>query len=114
MPTTPEQVRQLRDAKVREVLREVAPVWLVKDEYRPREDSLLFNLVFQDPSYGWMNRRYKYDAFNDVLYHLGWRLLTEEETLSVQETEPYIPGDVAVHVPNAPAHRLSGSAPHPR
>jgi hypothetical protein len=106
MPYTQEQVRALRDIKINALVQGVAPVWLVKEEFRPREDSLIFDLVFQDPSYGWMNRHYKYDGFNDVLYHLGWRLLSEDETLAIQEQEPCTAGEVASHAPNAPANRV--------
>lgn len=114
MPYSREQVTEMRDAKVRPVMEGLAPVWLVHEEFRPKEDALLFNLVFQDPSYGWMNRRYKFDAFNDVLYHMGWRLLSEDETLTVQEGEPFIAGEVAFHVPNAPGSRASGALARPR
>jgi hypothetical protein len=107
MPYRQDEVRELRDNKVRDVLGELAPIWLVKDKFSPREDSVVFGLVFQDPSYGWMERHYKYDAFNDVLYMMGWRLLNEEEISQVLETEPHVPGGVAVHVPNAPANRYN-------
>jgi hypothetical protein len=111
MPFTKEQVAGLRDKKLADTMSDLAPIWMVNDEFRAREDALIFNLVFQDPSYGWMNRRFKYDGFNDVLYHLGWRLLSEDETLKVQETEPYIPGDIALHVPNAPSFRSVNGVP---
>lgn len=107
MPLSREQISQQRDAKVRASLQGFAPVWMVNDEFRPREDALVFHLVYMDPSYGWMNRRFKYDGFNDVLYHLGWRLLTEDETLGLQEQEPYLPGEVATHIPNTPGSRAS-------
>jgi hypothetical protein len=107
MPYRQDEVRELRDNKIRQLLGELAPIWLVKDAFHPREDSVLFALVFQDPSYGWMERHYKYDAFNDILYMMGWRLLSEEEIGKILETEPYVPGDLAVHVPNAPAHRFN-------
>jgi hypothetical protein len=109
MSFTKQQVSALRDEKVRSTMQDLAPVWLVSEEFRPREDAIVFNLVFQDPSYGWMNRRFKYDAFNDVLYHLGWRLLSEEETLDIQDAEPYISGELAVHVPNSPGFRTLGA-----
>lgn len=116
MALTREDIAQKRDKKVREALGHFAPVWLVAEEFRAREDSLIFHVVFEDPSYGWMNRRYKYDGFNDVLYHLGWRALTEAETLTIQEAEPYIGdgGDVAQHVPNSPAFRTSNIGLRPR
>ncbi len=114
MSYTLEQVKELRDIKIHEMLQGLAPIWLVKEEFRPREDSLIFDLVFQDPSYGWMNRHFKYDAFSDVLYHLGWRLLSEDETLSIQAQEPYLASEVALHVPNAPANRMNDSLGQPR
>jgi hypothetical protein len=109
MPYTLEQVKELRDIKINALLQGLAPVWLVKEEFRPREDSLIFDLVFQDPSYGWMNRHFKYDGFSDVLYHLGWRLLSEDEMLAFQTQESCIAGEVAPHVPNAPANRVNES-----
>ena len=106
-----EQMAAKRDIKVRAAMSEMAPIWLQHDEYRPREDSLLFNLVYPNPLYGWVSERYKYDAYNDVLYHLGERRLKEEETLTLQEKEPYIAGEVASRVPNQPAQRLSPPLP---
>jgi len=114
MPSTQEQIAAQRDAKVRQTLGELAPIWLVYEEFRPREDAIVFNLVYNDPSYGWMNRRFKYDGFNDVLYHMGWRLLSEAEQLEIVEKEPYIDGEVAVHVKNAPQYRTRGGASVPR
>jgi hypothetical protein len=98
-------MRVKRDIKVQAVLGGMAPLWLANDEYRPREDSLLFNLVYDNPVYGWINQRYKYDAFNDVLYHMGEKRLGEEDTLEFQLQDPYISGEVATTVPNRPAHR---------
>jgi len=92
-------------------MRELAPIWLNNEEYRPREDSLLFNLVFENPVYGWVSERFKYDAFNDVLYHMGVRRIGEEEALSIQEQEPYLSAEVATRVPNSPAQRLSPPIP---
>ncbi len=109
MPSTQEQITAQRDAKVRETLGELAPIWLVHEEFRPREDAIIFNLVYNDPSYGWMNRRFKYDGFNNVLYHMGWRLLSEAEQLEILEQTPYLDGELAVHVKNAPQHRASGT-----
>ncbi len=110
MAYTQEQVTALRDTKVRETLHALAPIWLVSDQFKPREDSLIFNLVYQDASYGWMSRRFKYDAFNDVLYNMGWKRLTEAETADIQNQEPYISGDVAQHVPNSPGYRTGAES----
>lgn len=107
MAISNEQMKARRDRKLRQTLKDLAPIWLVNDEYRPQEDSLVFNVIYLAPVYGWVNQRYKYDAFNDVLYHMGQRRLKEEETLQIQEQEPYIPGEIATRVPVNPAHRLS-------
>jgi len=106
MPISYQEAVRKRDLKVFAALSPVAPVWMVNDEFRPREEALLFNLVYVNPVYGWINERYKYDTFNDVLYHMGERRLREEEALPVQELEPYIPGEVATRVPDSPAYRL--------
>ena len=102
MAISAQEAKRKRDAKVRATLSNFAPIWLVGDEYRPREDAVLFNLVFVNPVYGWVNNRMKYDAFNDVLYHMGERRLTEDETLPLQDETPYIDGEVATRVPNSP------------
>src|SRR5262245_21634614 len=107
MPLSRERMSEKRDKKVRATMQQLAPIWLVSEEYRPREDSLLFNLVFENPVYGWVSERFKYDAFNDVLYHMGVKRVSEAEALSIQEQEPYLNAEVATRVPNIPAQRLS-------
>lgn len=111
MALTREQMAARRERKVREVMQHLAPVWLVEDEYRPREDSLLFDLVYDSPTYGWVKHHFKYDAFNDVLYQMGIKKFGEEEVLPIQEQEPFIPGDVATRVPNEPHFRLAPPLP---
>jgi hypothetical protein len=105
MALTHERMREKRDNKVNLAMRDLAPIWLVNEEYRPREDSLVFNLVYLSPVDGWVSERFKYDAFNDVLYHMGTRRLSEEETMGLQEHDPFISAEVATHVPNSPAGR---------
>lgn len=114
MPISRDTMRAKRDKKVRAAMGQWAPIWLVNEEYRPREDSLVFNLVYQHPIYSWVNHRFKYDGFNDVLYHMGEKRLREEETLSLQEQEPFIPGEISTRVPNEPAARPSPPLPGPR
>lgn len=114
MAYTLEQVQQMRDAKIRGALGALAPIWLVKEEFRPREDALIFHLVYNDQSYGWMNRAYKYDAFNNVLYHMGWHLISEDDAVAIQDLPPHIDGEIASHVPNAPAFRAGSMAGRPR
>ena len=95
-----EDILKRRDAKVRLHLLQYAPVWLVDEKVIPREDAVQFNVVFQHNLYGWVNRRYRYDAFNDVLYHKGQTTLSEDEVISIQEKEPYINAEV-MDIPNA-------------
>ena len=100
-----EEAETRRNQKVHGTMRHLAPLWLLNDEYRPIEESYLFDLVYPHSIYGWVQCRYKYDAFNDVLYHMGERRLDEEEALIIQEQAPYLEGEVATAVPNDPHPR---------
>jgi hypothetical protein len=102
-----EQMAATRDVKVRAAMSELAPIWLANEEYRPNEDSLLFNLIYNNSVYGWVSERFKYDAYNDVLYHMGEQRIAEAEGLELEEKEPYISAEVATRVPNEPAGRPS-------
>ncbi|MDZ4764974.1 MAG: hypothetical protein SGI73_10510 [Chloroflexota bacterium] len=97
---TPEEVYKKRDAKTRSHLEGYAPVWIVDQKYVPEEEAVQFNIVFQHTLYGWVNRRYLYDGFNDVLYHKGQTSVDEMRALEIQETEPYVTATVS-DVPNA-------------
>lgn len=83
-------MREKRDAKVRDHLSQYAPVWLVDEVAILDEDALQFNVVFYHPNYKWVNRRYRYDSFNDVLYYKGQVLLDEADTVDLQNQEPYL------------------------
>jgi len=89
-----------RDAIARPHLEQYAPVWIVDEKVLVEEQAIQFNVVFQHNRYGWVNRRYRFDGFNNVLYHKGQRIITEEEALQVQEKDPYIPALIA-DIPNA-------------
>ena len=91
---------QKRDAKAKPHLEQYAPVWLVEQKVIPDDEAVQFNVVFQHNRYGWVNRRYRYDAFNDVLYYKGQILMSEDVALKVQEKDPYITAAVA-DIPNA-------------
>jgi hypothetical protein len=97
---TPEVVYQRRDAKARPHLEQYAPVWIIDQKYIPDDMSVQFNAVFQHPLYGWVNRRYLYDGFNDVLYHKGQTLIDEARALEIEESEPYLTATIS-DVPNA-------------
>ncbi len=83
-------MRQRRDAKVADHLQQYAPVWLVDEVIMSERDSIRFNVVFYHSYYGWVNRRYRYDAFNNVLYHQGQTLVSEEDALELEDKKPYI------------------------
>jgi hypothetical protein len=83
-------MREKRDAKVRDHLSQYAPVWLVDEVVILDEDALQFNVVFYHPNYKWVSRRYRYDSFNDVLYHKGQVLLDEADTVDLQNQDPYL------------------------
>jgi hypothetical protein len=87
-------IREKRDAKVLLHLEQYAPVWVVDETPFPQDDALQFNVVFYHPRYGWVNRRYRYDAFNDVLYHQGQNLISEAQALEIEEKKPYISAEV--------------------
>jgi hypothetical protein len=93
-------LRQKRDSKVISHLQQYAPVWLVDETIFAEEESILFDVAFQHNLYGWVTRRYRYDAFNDVLYHKGQTTVSEEGTLEVQKKDPYVAATVT-DIPNA-------------
>lgn len=93
-------IRKRRDAKVLPHLQQYAPVWLESEHLQAEHDAVTFNVVFRHPAYGWVSRRYRYDSFNDVLYHQGQRKLPETDVLPLQESEPYI-DTVQSNIPNS-------------
>ena len=95
-----ETLRQKRDAKTFPHLAQYAPVWLVDEVVIEADEAIQFNVVFEHHLYGWVNRRYRYDGFNDVLYHKGQTTLNEEEALSIQQTAPYIEVQIS-DIPNS-------------
>lgn len=93
-------VKAKRDAKAKPHLEQYAPVWIVDEKFIPDEEALQFNVVFQHSEYGWVNRRYKFDGFNQVLYFKGQNQITEDAALKIQTQEPYLTSLVA-DIPNA-------------
>lgn len=94
------RILERRDARVAAHLEQYAPVWLVDQRMMPEDDAVRFNVVFQHHLYGWVNRRYKYDSFNDVLYHLGQTSVPEDAALDIQQEEPWVTVTVA-DIPNS-------------
>ena len=91
-----QRVHEMRDEKAIPHLEQYAPVWIIDEKLIPEDSSVQFNVLFQHNLYGWVNRRYKYDGFNNVLYHKGQTLMDEEDALEiVAEQEPYIEANIS-------------------
>lgn len=93
-------ILQKRDVKATAHLEQYAPVWIVDQKIIEEDDAVQFNVVFQHPLYGWVNRRYRYDGFNNVLYHKGQTLVSEDEALEIVEKDPYI-NQLVTDIPNS-------------
>jgi len=97
----PELILQKRDAKARPHLEQYAPVWLVSEQVEPQAESVLFEVLFLHSYYGWVIRRYRYDAFNDVLYYLGEIVVPEEKAIEIQAQQPPFIETVVSEIPQA-------------
>jgi len=84
------EMRARRDEKARPHLEQYAPVWIVEEQVLEDEDAIRFDVVFYHPRYGWVNRRYRFDAFNSVLYYLGQTPIPEADAVAIEERDPYI------------------------
>lgn len=84
---------QLRDEKVKPHLKQYAPVWLTNEKLIPEDESVQFEIVFEHHLYGWVRRRYKYDGFNNVLYHKGQ--VQVSTPVELFEEDPYIAPEIA-------------------
>lgn len=80
----------LRDIKVHEHLLQYAPIWMIDEEADPNKDALSFKVVFYHPTYGWVRRRYWFDAYTDVLHQGGQVTIDEDAALAHQLEEPYL------------------------
>jgi len=95
-----------RDQKVKPHLQQYAPVWIIEEHFLLEEEAIQFQALFMHPTAGldgkpaWVNRRYRYDGFNDVLYHKGQVMLEEDDALDLTEAEPYVDA-LASDTPNA-------------
>lgn len=93
-------LREKRDQKAKPHLEQYAPLWIVDEKIIATDEAIQFNVVFRHNRYGWVNRRYRYDGFNNVLYHKGQHVIDSEELSELEEREPYISRTVA-DTPNA-------------
>ena len=84
------QIAAMRDKKARNHLAQYAPLWLTDEKPIPEEDAVQFTVVFLHPQYKWVSRRYRYDAFADVLYQKGQNRIDEADALDLQSNEPFV------------------------
>lgn len=98
--TTEESLKAKRDAKARVHLEQYAPIWIVDEQVLLEEEAIQFNVVFEHVTAGWINRRYRYDGFNNVLYHKGQTTVDEDAALEISLKEPYIDATTA-DIPNS-------------
>jgi len=98
--TTVDQLIERRDVKARPHLSQYAPVWILEENIIAEEEAIQFHVLFQHNLHGWVNRRYRYDSFNDTLYHKGQTQMSEDEALDYMLESPYIAARVN-DVPNS-------------
>lgn len=98
--TTVEDLKQKRDQKALPHLEQYAPVWIISEQVHEEEESIQFHVLFQHNLHGWVNRRYRYDGFNNTLYHKGQTQLSEDDALDHMLANPYIEANVN-DIPNS-------------
>ena len=104
--TTASELKTKRDAKAKPHLEQYAPVWLIEEKVLLEEEAIQFNVVFLhsraglDEKPAWVSRRYRFDAFNNTLYHKGQTLLDEDEAVEIQANEPYLNATLS-DIPNS-------------
>ena len=98
--STVDDLKRKRDAKARPHLEQYAPVWLLDESLLAEDESIQFHVLFQHNLHGWVNRRYRYDGFNNTLYHKGQTLIAEDDALDHMLADPYIAARVA-DIPNS-------------
>lgn len=84
------EIARRRDEALQRALIDYRPVWLVFNEMEPESKKNVFNVVFRHPRRGWVNRRYLFDAFDEVLYERGEYVISEEKAIDIQATTPHL------------------------
>ena len=107
MSMNSEQKLAKRDKKLHQTFHDLAPVWLINNQYHGREESYFFNIIYQHPVHGWVDQRARYDTFNDVFYRMGETRVSEESLMKIQEQNPYLSGSGEASIPNNPANRYN-------
>ena len=93
---TREELLAKRDARIKPHLEQYAPVWLVDEKVLLEDEAVQFNVVFLHSNSGmdntpvWVNRRYRYDGFNNTVYHKGQTTVSEEQVAEITANTPFI------------------------
>ncbi len=98
--TTVADLKAKRDQKAISHLEQYAPVWIIDEKVIEEDEAIQFNVLMQHRTHGWVNRRYRYDGFNNTLYHKGQTLVSEDEAVDYMENDPYIEATVT-DIPNS-------------
>lgn len=98
--TTVADLRTKRDKKAISHLEQYAPVWIIDEKVFGEDEAIQFNVLLQHGTHGWVSRRYRYDGFNNTLYHKGQTLVTEDDAVDYMEQSPYIEATVT-DIPNS-------------
>ncbi len=98
--TTVADLKAMRDKKALPHLEQYAPVWIIDEQVFAEEEAIQFNVLLQHKTHGWMSRRYRYDGFNNTLYHKGQTPVAEDEAVDYMEAAPYIEATVT-DIPNS-------------
>jgi hypothetical protein len=83
--------RANRDAKLRPVLPDGEPVWLLEESQDFQKEMMLFSVITRWYKSDWIRRRYFYDPVGNVLHFRGERTLTHEERAKLKPSEQYRP-----------------------
>ena len=98
--TTVDDLKQKRDRKAQPHLEQYAPVWIISEQVHEEDESIQFHVLFQHNLHGWVDRRYRYDGFNNTLYHKGQTQVPEDDALDLMLANPYIEAGVN-DIPNS-------------
>ena len=98
--TTVADLKAKRDKKAVPHLQQYAPVWILDEQIFEEDEAIQFNVLFQHNTHGWINRRYRYDGFNNTLYHKGQTPMEEDDAVEYMENDPYIEATVT-DIPNS-------------
>lgn len=78
MESSVEQWRRGWRAKLRRVVHQGEPIWLLKEEINPQDEVIYLTVVSRWEG-RWMRRRYTYDVVGDVLHFRGELPISHDE-----------------------------------